>query len=105
MVRRSEGASRGSSRMGFSVTEAMARHFEAELIDRHRLAGLWLGDAAAIDDGDPVRQRQDLIEIIGNEQHRGAGFARLEQALMHIGDGAYIEATRRLAGKDETRIE
>ena len=61
--------------------------------------------AAAIDDGDAVGETQDLVEIIGDEEHRCSPLARLDQMLMHIGHSTDIQAARRLAGENEAGFE
>ena len=35
---------------------------------------------AVVHDGDAVAERQHLVEVVGDQQHRGAGVARREQA-------------------------
>src|SRR6266511_2215598 len=85
--------------------DAMPGHHEAKLLDRDMAALDGRRYPAAIDDGDPIGKRQDLIEIIGDEEHRRADIAGVDQALMDIGDRTDIEPARRLAGKDEARRE
>ena len=53
--------------------------------------------------GDAVAERQHLVEVVGDQQHRGAGVARGDQLLLHVGDGADVEAPGRLVGDDEPR--
>src|SRR5690606_16195573 len=46
-------------------------------------------------------QRQHLVEVFGNEQHRRPSGARREQPLLHVRDGADVEPARRLVGEDD----
>src|ERR1043165_6152321 len=98
---RSEGCSRGSSRMRLSFAKAMARHHQAELFDADVFAPQSLRDAAAIDDGNAVGKAQNLIEVVGDQQYGRAAPPGFDEMLMHIGDRTDIEASRWLAGEDE----
>ena len=46
--------------------------------------------------GDPVGERQELVEILRDQHHAGAAPARLEQAAVHLGRRADVEAAGRL---------
>src|SRR5208337_2118040 len=75
------GVSRFSSRMRMQLLRNLncrrriavhAAHEKADLLDRgfadlHRLR-----QAAEVDDRDRVAERQELVEVLGNDQHRGA---------------------------------
>ena len=51
----------------------------------------------------PVAQRQHLVEVIGDQQHRRAGVAGGHQLLLQIGDGADVKAPGGLVRHDQLR--
>ncbi len=53
--------------------------------------------------GDPVAQRQHLVEVVGDQQHRRARIARRDQLLLHVGDRADVQAPGRLVRDDQPR--
>src|SRR5688500_3596339 len=58
---------RGSSRIGLTG-KAVAGHHQAELTDRHVAARDRRRHPAAIHDDDAVGQRQQLIQVLGDQQ-------------------------------------
>ncbi len=44
---------------------------------------------------DAVREFQDLVQILGDQQHRGAGVARRHDARAHVRHGLHVEAEAR----------
>src|SRR3954447_4239492 len=80
-----------------------ARHREAQLLlrcGRRELAD----DASLVDDEDPVRQREDLLELERHEQDRPTGVPLLDQAAVDELDRAHVEAARRLRGDQHLRV-
>ena len=53
---------------------------------------------------DHVGQREDLVQIFGDQQHRRAAVAGRQQLAVHIGHRADIEAAHRLVGQDDLRV-
>src|SRR5262245_51343386 len=80
---------RGSSRIGLSG-KTVASHHQAEVTDGNVLARHRRGHAAAIHDDDAVRQHQQFVEILGNEQDARAAGARLQELLVHVADRADV---------------
>jgi hypothetical protein len=50
---------------------------------------------------DPVAQRHDFVEVVGDHQHGRTGVARGDQLLLDVGDGAYVQAPGGLVGNDQ----
>src|SRR5687768_481918 len=95
---------RGSSRIGLT-REAVARHHQAEVTDGHVAPRHRRRHAAAIHHDHPIRQREQLVEVLGDQQDAGAGSARLQQLLMDVADCADVEAAGRLVGEDDARAK
>src|SRR5690349_23030842 len=93
---------RGSSRIGFP--ETVSGHHQPEVTDGHDAARHRRRHATAIHDDDAVGQREQLVEILGDEQDAGAPGAGFQELLMDIADRADVEAARRLVGEDDARI-
>ena len=60
-------------------------------------------EAAARHHGDAVGQREQFVEVLRDEHDRDAALARLEQAPMHLGGRADIEAAGRLVRQHHAR--
>ena len=58
-------------------------------------------DPALVHHVDPVGQRQDLVELLGDQEDRGAGGAARRGAAVDRLDGADVQAARRLDGDDQ----
>src|SRR5688500_11798678 len=61
-------------------------------------------DPALEDDEDPVGERQDLVQLEGDEQHAAAFVALPDEAAVDELDRADVEAARRLCGDQDLRI-
>ena len=59
-------------------------------------------DLALVDDEDPVGEREDLLELEGDEEDRAALVPLLDEAPVDELDRADVEAARRL-GSDQHR--
>ena len=55
-------------------------------------AGGEIGDLAARHHGDAVGEFEHFVEILGDQQHRGAAVALLDDLRANVGDGREIEA-------------
>ena len=58
-------------------------------------------ELAAVHDGDPVRKREEFIDIFRDQQDCGTALARRQQLLMHIIDSAHIKSARRLVRQNQ----
>ena len=63
------------------------------------------GDPAAVEDDDAIGERQQLVELFGDEQHRAAATAEIEDLLMNEDRAADVDAAGRLGGDEKTRFE
>ena len=80
-----------------------AGHREPELFLGRRRREL-ADDAALVDDEDAVGEREDLLELERDEEHRAAGVALLDEAAVDELDRADVETARRLRGDQHLRI-
>src|SRR5437667_77457 len=64
---------------GGSRCSPPAEHLDADLLLGH-LARVLAGDAALVEDEDPVRQRQDLVQLEGDEQDRAPAVTLLDES-------------------------
>src|ERR1700722_6257846 len=83
---------------------ADAGHQQAEILLVGILRAPLPRDAPGEDEEDTVRQRHDLVELDRYHQHRLAGVAQRDEALVNEFDGADIDAARRLAPQDHMRV-
>ena len=67
------------------------------------VGGQRLREPPGIDHGDAVGERQQLVEVLGDEEDAGAAFARGEEPAMDLGLRADVEAAGRLVGEDQPR--
>src|SRR5580700_10945691 len=58
-----------------------ARHQQADLLTRRAARGQRLREFAGVDDGDAVADFKQLVEVLADDQHRGAARAKIEQGL------------------------
>src|SRR6266851_7420635 len=79
---------------GHQQTEPLFRGLRA--LDAH--------DPALVHDGDPVRQRADLVELGGDQQHRGALVALFDDLAVDELDGSDVDASGRLRGQQHLRL-
>src|SRR5579871_1878320 len=80
-----------------------AGHGEPELFlgrGRRELAD----DPALVDHEDAIREREDLLELERDEEHRSAGVALLDETAVHELDRADVESARRLRGDEHLRV-
>ena len=61
------------------------------------------GDPALVHDDDPVGQGQELVELLGDQQDRGARLAQLEQHPVDALDAADVQPARGLDGHHQRR--
>ena len=66
-------------------------------------AGRQLGQRALVHDEDPVVERQDLVQVLADQQHGGAALGRLEQERVHLLDRRDVEAARRRPRDEHAR--
>ena len=70
--------------------------------DRAPVLGSHLADdLALIDDGDTIAERKELVQLLRDEQDRGARLALFEQQPLHALNGADVQPARRLDGDEE----
>ncbi len=60
-------------------------------------------DRALVHDRDPVGEREDLVEVLGDQQHADAVGGRLAQVRVHRLDRGDVEAARRRRGDEHAR--
>src|SRR6185437_1921829 len=80
-----------------------AEHLEPDELLGH-LAGVLADDLALVDHEDPVREREDLLELERDEQDRAALVALGHEATVEILDRSDVEASRRLRGNQDLRV-
>src|SRR3954447_24783863 len=78
-------------------------HREAELLFGRRRREL-ADEAAFVDDEDAIGEREDLLELERDEEHRAAGVALLDQTAVHELNGADVETARRLRRDQHLRV-
>src|SRR5439155_21933698 len=79
-------------------------HQQADLLDA-RLARVEVAeDRALVHDGDPVGEREDLVEVLADQEHPDSLAGRRPQVLVHRLDGADVEAAGRRCSDDELRL-
>ena len=74
---------------------------ERLLVDRRRVLA---DDLAFVHDEDPVRERQDLVQLERDEQHGAPLVALLDEPPVDELDRADVEAARRLRGEQHARV-
>src|SRR5688572_9178278 len=62
-------------------------------------------DPASVDDGDPVGQRQDLVELGRDQEHGGPGVARLDDPPVDELDRPDVDAAGGLRRHEQARPE
>ena len=61
-------------------------------------------DLPFVEDEDPVREREDLVELERDEQDRPPPVALGDEPAMEVLDRADVEAARRLRGDEDLRV-
>ena len=74
-------------------------HQPSEFLGRHGRRP-YTGDLAFVHDGDPVRERVNLVEFGGDDEYGHAVVALLDDAAVHELDRAHVEPAGRLAGDE-----
>src|SRR5208282_5921419 len=83
---------------------ADARHQEAEVLGVGLLGLPLAGDAPAAQHDDAVGQREDLVELDGDEQNRLACVALADDAFVDELDRTDVDSPRRLADQHDLWI-
>ena len=86
------------------ITRRASRHQQAELLDGRRSPRPLADDRALVHHGDPVGEREDLVEVLGDQQHADAVRRRLAQVAVHGLDRGDVEAARRRRGDEHARL-
>ena len=94
----------GLQRRAHAARSLDARHQQAEVLRVGLLGPSLAGDAAAAQHDDAVGEREDLVEFDRDQQHRLAGVALGDDALVDEFDRADVDAARRLADQQDLRI-
>ena len=81
-----------------------ARHQQAEVLRVGLLGPPLAGDAAGAQHDDPIGERENLVELDRNQEHRLAGVALGDDAAVDEFDRADIDAARRLANQHDARL-
>src|SRR5439155_13128440 len=110
-AKRARAWRRGSRSTDASDTDgpASGRHQVADVVHRERVRCAIArraasDDAATEHDDESIRQREQLVEILGDQQDARATLARASQQLAR-GDGAPdVETARRVEGDDQARL-
>ena len=79
-------------------------HHQAQPLEVGLVARHFAEDVPAVDDSDAIRERQDLLELGGDEQHRHARLCRGAEARRDVLDRTDVEPLRRLAGDEYRRV-
>mgnify|MGYP001764530919 CR=1 FL=1 len=61
------------------------------------------GQAALVHDLDAVRELEELVQVLGDEDHSGPAPGRVQEMLVHCGRGPDVEAPGGLVGQDQVR--
>src|SRR5262245_11228462 len=102
------GPATSSQRGGCSLRSTPLRvvpsgHQQADLLDVRARGGELAEHAALVHDRDPVCEREDLVEILADQEHRDALGSCLAQVRVHGLDRADVEAARRSGGDEHAR--
>src|SRR5918996_661253 len=82
---------------------AAAGHRDPELLVGH--AGRELArDPAFVDDEDAIGERLDLLQLERDEEDAATGVALLDEATVHVLDGADVQPARGLRGDEDTGV-
>ena len=81
-----------------------AAHQEADLLDRGGAGGQRVGEHADIDDGKPVGEHEQLVQILGDHQHGGTVGGQRDQRLVNGGGSAGIDTPGRLRDHENARV-
>lgn len=76
-------------------------HRQPDTFTRPGVGGQGFSQLPGVHDGDPVAQRQHLVEVVRDHQHRRTGITGGNQLLLHVSHRTYVEAPGRLVGDDE----
>ena len=52
--------------------------------------------------GDPVAEGKDLVEVLGDNEHRGTSHAFLDEAVMDVLGGTDVDPPSRMGGQQDT---
>ena len=80
---------------------------EHQPADRVAVGGARVDDAdhlAVVQHGDPVGHVEQLVEVLGDQQHAGAAGAAFEQQLLGSSGGGDVEAAARVGGDDQPGV-
>ena len=77
---------------------------QADLLDRGGGGGQRVGEHADIDDGKPVGEHEQLVQILGNDQHGGTVGGQRDQGLVNGGGGAGIDTPGGLRDHEHARV-
>ena len=80
-----------------------AEHLEPDLLLGH-VGRVLAHDLALVHHQDPVRERQDLVELQRDQQDRAAFVALLHETAVEVLDRAHVEASGRLRGDQHLRV-
>ena len=79
-------------------------HQQPDLLDGRRARVDLADDRALVHHGDPVGQRQHLVEVLADQEHRDLPRRGLAQVAVHGLDRADVEAARRRRGHEHPRL-
>src|SRR6202021_2343044 len=94
----------------FSSREPVSTSLENALVTRHvpsdfreiSLAGASLIDQFAVEhDGEPVREFEQFVEILADQQHRGAAISRGHDLRVNLRDSGKIETKAGIGGDQD----
>src|SRR6476646_7989626 len=95
---------RGTSSSRMFMIPAAARHQDSYLFPGYFPRGMSRRQLAVVDDGDPIRDREDLVEILADHDHRGAARGEVDQRLPDRGGGSCVDAPGRLVDDEHARL-
>src|SRR5919201_191382 len=78
-------------------------HLQADLLDARVGARRLADDLPLVHDGDPVGEREDLVEVLADQQDGDALAGGVAEVLVHGLDRADVEAARRRRRHEELR--
>src|SRR5579863_1253108 len=94
--RKVERFGRASRSMRMAAPPAHARHQEADLFAGRPVRCERRRELAGMNDRDPVANLEELVEVLTDDQHRGAFCAKIEQGLADGRGRGDIDAPGRL---------
>src|SRR5215831_21305417 len=101
--RSASAAARAAARCGSSPVFA-ASHREADLLDRGLLRVELAGQAPLVEHDDSVGEREDLVQVLADQEDADAVVGSLPEVSVYRLDRADVETSRRRGGDQHPRL-